>query len=129
VLGYTLYRNVIPYPTGAAAWFPVVSGGWLVAAILLFAVMGSARGVGGIAMNTNLMEMVPPHLMGRVQNTFYFFGTFLQLVLALAVGAVAHRVSLVAAFAILACVYGLSFVAASWPVGTSAAVEEVGAAK
>jgi amino acid transporter len=34
VLGYTLYRNVIPYPTGAAAWFPVVSGGWLVAAIL-----------------------------------------------------------------------------------------------
>jgi amino acid transporter len=34
VLGYTLYRNVIPYPTGAAAWFPVTSGGWLVVAIL-----------------------------------------------------------------------------------------------
>ena len=34
VLGYTLYRNVIPYPTGAAAWFPVVSGGWLLVAIL-----------------------------------------------------------------------------------------------
>ena len=44
--------------------------------------------------------------MGRVQNTFYFFGTFLQIVLALSVGAVAHKVSLVAAFAILACVYG-----------------------
>jgi hypothetical protein len=69
---------------------------WLVAAILLYAVMGSARGVGGIAMNTSLMEMVPQHLMGRVQNTFYFFGTFLQLVLAIAVGAVAHKVSLVA---------------------------------
>ena len=81
--------------------------------------MGSARGVGGIAMNTSLMEMVPQHLMGRVQNAFYFFGTFLQLVLALAVGAVAHKVSLVAAFAILACVYGLAFVAASWPVGTA----------
>jgi len=102
---------------------------WLVVAILLYAVMGSARGVGGIAMNTSLMEMVPPHLMGRVQNTFYFAGTFLQLVLALAVGAVAHKVSLVAAFAILACVYGLSFVAASWPVGAAVAVEEVGAAK
>src|ERR1700683_539164 len=97
---------------------------WLVAAILLYAVMGSARGVGGIAINTNLMEMVPNHLMGRVQNTFYFFGTFLQLVLALVVRAVAHKVSLVAAFAILACVYGLSFIAASWPVGTPAAVEE-----
>jgi MFS family permease len=89
---------------------------WLQAAILLYAVMGSARGVGGIAMNSSLMEMVPPHLMGRVQNTFYFFGTFLQLVLALTVGAVAHRISLVAAFAILASVYMLSFVAASWPV-------------
>ncbi len=39
--------------------------------------------------------------MGRVQNAFYFAGTFLQLVLALGVGAVAHKVSLVAAFAIL----------------------------
>jgi MFS family permease len=99
---------------------------WLAAAVLLYAVMGSARGIGGIAMNTSLMEMVPNHLMGRVQNTFYFFGTFLQLVLALAVGAVAHRISLVAAFAILACVYGLSFVTASWPIATVAA-EEVSA--
>src|ERR1700723_1301620 len=97
---------------------------WLGAAILLYGFMGSARGVGGIAMNTSLMEMVPQHLMGRVQNAFYFFGTFLQLVLALAVGAVAHKVSLVAAFAILACVYGLSFVTASWPVGTGVATEE-----
>jgi len=101
---------------------------WLVLAILLYAVMGSARGVGGIAMNTSLMEMVPPHLMGRVQNAFYFFGTFLQLVLAVAVGAVAHNISLVAAFAILACVYGLSFVAASWPVGTAVS-EEIGVVK
>jgi MFS family permease len=99
---------------------------WLVTGILIYGAMGSARGVGGIAMNTSLMEMVPPHLMGRVQNTFYFFGTFLQLVLALAVGAVAHNVSLVAAFAILACVYGFAFVAASWPVGTAAQVEAVG---
>ncbi len=87
---------------------------WL--AIATYFVMGSARGLGGVAMNTNLMEMVPKHLMGRVQNTFYFAGTFLQLVLAICVGTVAHNVSLVVAFAILACVYGLSFVAASWPV-------------
>jgi MFS family permease len=102
---------------------------WLLAAVLIYGVMGSARGVGGIAMNTSLMEMVPSHLMGRVQNTFYFFGTFLQLVLALAVGAVAHKVSLVAAFAILACVYGLSFVAASWPAGTEVGVDKVGVAE
>jgi MFS family permease len=92
-------------------------------AMAFYFVMGSARGVGGVAMNTSLMEMVPNHLMGRVQNAFYFFGTFLQLVLAIAVGAVAHKVSLVAAFAILACVYGLSFVAASWPVAAVATKE------
>jgi MFS family permease len=102
---------------------------WLSLAIFLYFMMGSARGVGGVAMNTSLMEMVPNHLMGRVQNSFYFAGTFMQLVLALAVGAVAHKVSLVAAFAILACVYGLSFVAASWPVGSTVAVEEVSVAK
>jgi MFS family permease len=90
--------------------------GFLVFAIVTYFAMGSARGVGGVAMNTNLMEMVPRHLMGRVQNTFYFFGTFLQLVLAICVGAVAQKVSLVVAFAILASVYALSFVAASWPV-------------
>jgi len=100
---------------------------FLVLAICFYFLMGSARGVGGVAMNTSLMDMVPKHLMGRVQNTFYFAGTFLQLVLALSVGAVAHKVSLVAGFAILASVYGLSFVAASWPAGTVAPVEEAGA--
>jgi len=102
---------------------------FLFLAIAVYFIMGSARGVGGVAMNTSLMEMVPQHLMGRVQNSFYFAGTFLQLVLALAVGAVAHNVSLVVAFAILACVYGLAFVAASWPVGAAAAVEEVTSVK
>jgi MFS family permease len=95
---------------------------FLILAMAAYFVMGSARGVGGVAMNTSLMEMVPKHLMGRVQNTYYFAGTFLQIALALCVGRVAHNVSLVGGFAILACVYGLSFVAASWPV--SAAVPE-----
>ncbi len=47
VLGYTLYRNVIPYPTGAGAWFPVVSGVWLAVAVLavVFA-PGTARKLG-----------------------------------------------------------------------------------
>jgi MFS family permease len=102
---------------------------WLVAAILIYGIMGSARGVGGIAMNTSLMEMVPKHLMGRVQNTFYFWGTLLQLVLAFAVGFVAHNISLVAAFAILACVYGASFVAASWPVERAVPAEGVATGK
>ncbi len=97
--------------------------GFLFLAIATYFVMGSARGVGGIAMNTSLMEMVPQHLMGRVQNTFYFAGTFLQLVLAVLVGTVAQKVSLVVAFAILGCVYGLSFVASSLPIREPAQTE------
>ena len=48
VLGYTLYRNVIPYPTsGAAEWFPVVSGAWLLAAVVAVIVApGTARKLG-----------------------------------------------------------------------------------
>src|SRR5215475_4614333 len=91
--------------------------GLLLLAIATYFVMGSARGVGGVGMNTSLMEMVPKHLMGRVQNAFYFTGTFLQLVLAICVGTVAQKVSLVFAFAILGCVYALSFLASSLPVG------------
>jgi MFS family permease len=91
---------------------------FLFLAIATYFVMGSARGVGGVAMNTSLMETVPKHLMGRVQNAFNLLGTSLQLVLALAVGAVAHNISLVAGFAIIACTYGLAFVAASLPVET-----------
>ncbi len=31
MLGYTLYRNVYPYPSdGAARWFPVIAFGWVV---------------------------------------------------------------------------------------------------
>jgi MFS family permease len=100
--------------------------GFLVLAIATYFTMGSARGVGGVAMNTNLMEMVPRHLMGRVQNTFYFFGTFLQLLLAICVGTIAQKVSLVVAFAILASVYALSFIASSWPL-ESKVVKEVAA--
>ena len=34
VLGYTIYRNVYPYPTGDGRWFPIVAGIWLAVAIV-----------------------------------------------------------------------------------------------
>jgi MFS family permease len=89
---------------------------WLAMAVLLYGLMGSARGVSGVAMNTSLMEQVPPHFMGRVQNTFYFFGTFLQVGLGLAVGAIASRISLAAGFGVIAAVYAVAFGSACWPV-------------
>jgi MFS family permease len=95
----------------------------LAIAVLFYGVMGSARGVSGIAMNTSIMEQVPQHFMGRVQNTFYFAGMALQIVLAFLVGAVAQA-SLVAGFSIIGLVYAVAFVSASWPVGAAATVQE-----
>jgi MFS family permease len=94
----------------------------LAIAVFLYGVMGSARGVSGVAMNTSIMEQVPQHFMGRVQNTFYFAGTALQICLALLVGAVAQA-SLVAGFSIIGMVYAVAFVCASWPVAAAVPVE------
>ena len=98
---------------------------WLAMAVLLYGLMGSARGVSGIAMNTSLMEQVPQHFMGRVQNTFYFFGTFLQVALALAVGWIASRISLAAGFAVIAAVYAVAFGSACWPLKAERALASV----
>ena len=47
VLGYTLYRNVWPWPPGSAGWIPSVAGIWLVVAVIvvIFAA-GTARKLG-----------------------------------------------------------------------------------
>src|SRR5207237_545755 len=95
----------------------------LAIAVAVYGIMGSARGVSGIAINTSLMELVPPHFIGRVQNTFYFDCTGLQIVLGFLVGAVA-QLNLVAGFCIIGLVYAVAFVAASWPVATPVEARE-----
>ena len=100
----------------------------LAIAVFLYGVMGSARGVSGVAMNTSIMEQVPQHFMGRVQNTFYFLGTALQICLAVLVGAVA-QVSLVAGFSVIGLVYAVAFATAIWPVGAAVRVPEATAVK
>src|ERR1700687_2130709 len=98
---------------------------WLALAVLLYGLMGSARGVSGVAMNTSLMEQVPTHFMGRVQNTFYFFGTFLQVGLGLGVGWIASRISLAAGFGVIAAVYAVAFGSACWPIRAREVVASV----
>ncbi len=92
-------------------------------AVLGFGIMGSARGVGGVAMSTSIMELVPQHFMGRVQNTFYCAGTALQIMLSLVVGVVAQY-NLTAGFAVIGIVYALAFLASSWPLKTPSNVTE-----
>ena len=95
----------------------------LALAVLCFGIMGSARGVGGVAMNTSIMELVPQHFMGRVQNTFYCAGTALQIVLSLIVGVVAQY-NLTAGFAVIGIVYALAFLASSWPMKAASTITE-----
>ncbi|MGH3378527.1 MAG: APC family permease [Actinoallomurus sp.] len=65
ILGYTLYRNVIPYPSsGPPRWFPVVAGAWLVVAVIaVLAAPGVSRRLGrALAENEgiSLNEGTPP---------------------------------------------------------------------
>ena len=68
------------------------------------------------------MERIPLHLMGRVQNTFYFAGTLLQVLQSYLVGAVAQR-NLIAGFSVIGFVYAIGFITATWPVRVAHAVE------
>ena len=73
-------------------------------------------------MNTSMMEQIPQHFMGRVQNTFYFAGTLLQVLQSYLVGAVAQR-NLIAGSSVIGFVYAIGFVTATWPVRITSAVE------
>lgn len=87
--------------------------GALTLAVALYFLMGSGRGLGGIAINSEMMDLVPPRFMGRVQNTFYFLATGLQIITALLVGSVAHRGGLALAFAIIGTLYVLAAITAA----------------
>ncbi len=86
----------------------------LLVSVVVYSVMGCCRALGGVVITSSMMEMVPRHFMGRVQNTFYFAGTLLQLVLSFSVGLVSHGWSLAAGFAMVGTVYLLACVAGSW---------------
>jgi MFS family permease len=94
----------------------------LALAVVVYALMGSGRGITGVAMNTRLMEQIPKHFMGRVQNTFYTVGTLLQVLESYLVGAVAQK-SLAAGFSLIGFVYALGFLSATWPIAASAPAE------
>jgi len=99
----------------------------LAVACLIYFVMGSARGTGGVAVNTGMMEQVPPHFMGRVQNTFYFFGMVLQVVSATLAGQAAHHVALTWAFVVIGTLYLAAFFASAWPAPQTVRVSEAAA--
>jgi MFS family permease len=88
----------------------------LLVCVAVYCLMGCCRALGGVAITSTMMELVPKHFMGRVQNTFYFLGTLLQLIFSFVVGTVAHTRGLALGFAIVGGIYLLACLAGSWPV-------------
>jgi MFS family permease len=97
----------------AASLFLLPVSHWLAVAVTIYFMMGSSRGVGGIALSSEMMQMVPRHFMGRVQNTFSFMASALQICTALLAGEAAHRDGLVYGFWIVGAMY-LGAALAAW---------------
>ena len=102
---------------------------FLKVAMAIYFVMGSARGIGGVGITSGMMELVPVQFMGRVQNTFYFLATVLQIAFAMVIGTVAHRIALSGGFMIVGTLYFLAAATAIWPVRHRAPVADAALAR
>src|SRR6185312_8606814 len=98
----------------------------LAAALPIHRLVGTCRAFGGVAITTGMMEMVPKHFMGRVQNTFYFAATALQLGLSFAVGTAAHRMGLVYGFGMVGVVYLFACLSGTWPARETVITSDIG---
>ncbi len=102
----------------AACLFLLPISHWLALAVTIYFVMGSSRGIGGIALSSEMMQLVPRHFMGRVQNAFSFVASALQICTALLAGEAAHRDGLRYGFWIVGAMYVGAAVTAWLPVHT-----------
>lgn len=100
----------------AASLFLLPISHWLALAVIIYFMMGSGRGVGGIALSSQMMQLVPRHFMGRVQNAFAFVASGLQICTALLVGEAAHRDGLIYGFWMVGAMYLGAALAAWLPV-------------
>lgn len=87
----------------------------LAVCVAVYCLMGCCRALGGVAITSTMMDLVPKHFMGRVQNTFYFLGTLLQLAFSFIVGTVSHTRGLAEGFAVVGGIYVLACFTGSWP--------------
>ena len=69
VIGYTLFRNVYPYPTDAAAWYPVIAALWVVVGVVITLARGAAtRRAGERLMANEGLATQTGHRSGRRAN-------------------------------------------------------------
>jgi MFS family permease len=105
----------------AASLFLLPISHWLAVAVVIYFIMGSSRGMGGISLSSEMMQLVPRHVMGRVQNAFSFMASGLQICTALLVGEAAHRDGLIYGFWVVGAMYLGAGLAAWLPVRHPAA--------
>ncbi len=105
------------------ALFPFVTV--LAAAVVMNAVFGACRALGGIVTQSSIMSAVPQRLMGRTQSTFSTIATLLQVVMSFVLGWLAHAASLKVAFLVLGLVYAAAVLAAMQARSLARAEESV----
>ncbi len=105
----------------AVALFALPVSRWLAVAVPIYFIMGSSRGTGGIALSSEMMQLVPRHFMGRVQNAFSFVASAMQICTSLLAGEAAHRDGLTYGFWIVGAMYLGAALAAWLPVRGKAA--------
>jgi hypothetical protein len=107
IIGKVGWRVIIPVSmlVLAGAFFGVPFSVGIAMAAGLYLVAGTARGVGGIALSSSIMEAVPKHFMGRVSTLFSIASIVLQVLLAPLVGRVAQNTGLTVALLIISSLY------------------------
>jgi DHA3 family macrolide efflux protein-like MFS transporter len=86
---------------------------FLVGAVVMQAIFGLCRAVGGVTAQSGLMSIVPRHFMGRTQSAMAIFTTCVQLAMSISLGVVAQSAGLVAGYALLALLYAGATLSAS----------------
>jgi DHA3 family macrolide efflux protein-like MFS transporter len=92
----------------SASFYGVPYSGIIWIAAGLYFIGGVARGVGGVALSTGIMDAVPKQFMGRVQTLFSIGAIVLQVSLAPLVGHVAQTISLTLAVSCVGSLYLLA---------------------
>jgi DHA3 family macrolide efflux protein-like MFS transporter len=86
---------------------------FLVGAVMMQAIFGLCRAVGGVTAQSGLMSIVPRHFMGRTQSAMAILTTCFQLAMSFSLGIIAQGAGLVAGYALLALLYAGATLSAS----------------
>ncbi len=84
----------------AAPFVAFLAGG-----VLLQAIFGFCRALGGVVAQSSLMSIVPHHFMGRTQSAMAILTTVVQLLMSFSLGWVAQSAGIFAGYALLAVLY------------------------